>query len=307
MEDLDETQWLKRTAAHEARVDTATAAHRQRRHDGRRHPVEDFLFTYYSFKPAQLRRWHPGAGRGLRSGGAAPQRDWRYYTLVDDVVSIDAADFVGARGDTLRFVRDLLERTASRPGRFGCFGLHEWAMVYRQSPTDVRHADYPLRLGAAGTDAVVESHQIACSHFDAYRFFTSPAVPLNALSPTRAGQAASEQPGCLHAGMDLYKWAYKLVPAVSSSLVMDCFELAREIRGLDMRAAPYDLRDLGYEPLLIETPEGKAQYAAEQRGFATRGLTLRRRLVASIDQVWSSAVTDPTVSGQSAASADVSS
>ncbi|MEP7333201.1 MAG: hypothetical protein ABI692_14055, partial [Terracoccus sp.] len=168
-----------------------------------------------------------------------------------------------------------------------------------------RHADWPLRLGAEGTDAVVESHQIACSHFDAYRFFTPPAVPLNALSPTREGQAASEQPGCLHAGMDLYKWAHKLVPAVSSDLVMDCFDLAREIRGLDMRAAPYDLRELGYEPLLIETPEGKAQYAAEQRDFATRGLALRRRLVAAVDQVWSSAVTDPVVTGESPASVDV--
>ena len=299
VEVLSEAQWRKRTAAHQARVDAATAAHLERRNDGRKHPVEDFLFTYYSFKPAQLRRWHPGAGIGLESGGVAPQRDWRHYVLVDDVARVDAAAFATARGDTLRFVRDLLVRTASRPGRFGCFGLHEWAMVYRQPPTDVRHADWPLRLGAAGTDAVVESHQIACSHFDAYRFFTPPAVPRNALSPTRENQAASEQPGCLHAGMDLYKWAHKLVPAVSSDLMMDCFDLAREIRGLDMRAAPYDLRELGYEPLLIETPEGKAQYAAEQRGFATRGLVLRRRLVESIDQVWSAAVTNPVVTGES--------
>ncbi|MEO7446888.1 MAG: 3-methyladenine DNA glycosylase [Humibacillus sp.] len=283
MEILSEASWRERTTAHEARVDAATAGHLARRGGGRRHPVEDFLFTYYAFKPSQLRRWHPGAGVGLQSGSAAPHQDWRHYALRGDLVSVDVEAFIEARGDTVRFVADLLARTASRAGRFGCFGLHEWAMVYRLDPTDVRHADWPLRLGTAGTDAVVESHQIACSHFDAHRFFTADAVPLNILKPTRAAQPAFEQPGCLHAGMDLYKWAHKLVPAMSSDLVMDCFELARDIRSLDMRAAPYDLRELGYEPVPIETAEGKARYAAEQRGFATRGQELRTRLLAALD------------------------
>jgi hypothetical protein len=160
-------------------------------------------------------------------------------------------------------------------------------MVYRLDPSQVRHASWPLRLGQAGTDAVVESHQIACSHFDAYRFFTPEAAPRNALRPTRASQAAYEQPGCLHAGMDLYKWAMKLSSAVPSDLVVDCFELARDIRELDMRAAPYDLRELGYEPVPIESPEGKAQYVATQRTFSERGQALRERLVAAIDELLS--------------------
>ena len=85
--------------------------------------------------------------------------------------------------------------------------------------------------------------------------------------------------------MDLYKWAHKLVPAVSSDIVMDCFELARDIRALDMRAAPYDLRELGYEPVRIETAEGKAEYAAEQRGFSVRGQVLRERLITACDRI----------------------
>ncbi|WP_245963455.1 3-methyladenine DNA glycosylase [Terracoccus luteus] len=282
---LDESEWRRRAEAHAARVDAATSAHRARRADGRRHPVEDFLFTYYSFGPAQLRRWHPGAGVGLRGADGSPHREWRFYRRVGDVVALDLEEFEAVRGGTVRFVRALLDATASRPGRFGCFGLHEWAMVYRQSPDDVRHADWPLRLGAAGTDAVVESHRIACSHFDAHRFFTPEAVPRNTLSPSRSRQVQDEQPGCLHAGMDLYKWAHKLVPLVPSELVLDCFELARDIRGLDMRAAPYDLRELGYEPLPIETAEGKVRYAAEQRGFAERGQRLRRRLLDVLDGV----------------------
>ena len=79
--------------------------------------------------------------------------------------------------------------------------------------------------------------------------------------------------------MDLYKWAYKLSPAIASNLTADCFDLAREVRELDMRAAPYDLRPLGYEPVAIETAEGKATYVGAQRDFASRAHVLRRRLV----------------------------
>ena len=278
---MSEPEWRERTAAHEARVDAATSAHLARRRDHRKHPVEDFLFTYYSFKPAQLRRWHPVAGTSLVGAARAPQVDWRFYEVDGDVVGVDVEAFTAARGDTLRFVRELLVRTAGRPARFGCFGLHEWAMVYRLDPKDVRHSGWPLRLGGAGTDAVVEDHQVACSHFDAYRFFTREAAPLNALTPTRDSQTALEQPGCLHAGMDLYgRVGVKLVPAISSELLMDCFELARDIRSLDMRASPYDLRELGYEPVPIETAEGKAAYVAQQRAFAERGQALRERLIA---------------------------
>jgi hypothetical protein len=179
-------------------------------------------------------------------------------------------------------VRRLLAATADRPAFTGCFGLHEWAMVYRDEGT--RHP-IPLRLGQAGTDAVVEAHQIRCSHFDAFRFFTPAAVDRNRLRPTRETQPDLEQPGCLHAGMDVYKWAYKLSPAVPAELVADCFELAVEIRELDMRASPYDLRGHGYEPVAIETAEGKAAYVAAQREFARRGTDLRTRLIDVCDQL----------------------
>jgi hypothetical protein len=81
--------------------------------------------------------------------------------------------------------------------------------------------------------------------------------------------------------MDLYKHAFRLSPLVSSELVADCFELARDIRVLDMRAAPYDLADLGFEPVRVETAEGKRAYAAAQAGFAERGAPLRTRLAAA--------------------------
>ena len=272
-------EWLARTAAHEARVDRWTAPHRERRRHGRAHPVLDVLFTYYSETPGRLRRWHPGPQVALAppSAAPAPHAAWRWYASgPGGAVALDVPAYLAARGDTVRFVRRLLSATASRPAFTGCFGLHEWAMVYRDRRT--RH-EVPLRLGADGTDAVVEAHQIRCTHFDAYRFFTPAALDRNQVRPSRATQADLEQPGCLHAGMDLYKWAYKLSPAIPSELVADCFELAAEIRELDMRASPYDLRDHGYEPVPIETPAGKAQYVAAQRGFAERGAVLRARLI----------------------------
>lgn len=240
-----------------------------------KHPVHDFLFTYYSQRPAQLRRWHPGFGVALENGE-------EYAGLKGyDGTTVSPA-YVASQRPLLESLRRLLTATAGRPANFGCFGMHEWAMVHRQDET--RH-DWPLRLGREGTDTVVESHRIACSHFDAYRFFTPSARPLNTLSPTSGDRPDFEQPACLHAGMDLYKHAFRLTPMICSDLVADCFELARDIRVLDMRAAPYDLTDLGYDPVRVETPEGKQEYAAAQRGFAERGAPLRARLVAECERL----------------------
>jgi hypothetical protein len=241
----------------------------------------DFLFTYYSFRPQRLEQWHPGPGVLLRSGDE--YLDTPGYVRDGDAVRLDPAALPSRIGSTAAFVRALLTATAARPARLSCFGLHEWAMVYR---TDApRHARVPLRLGAAGTDAVVESLPVHCTHHDAFRFFTAAARPRNAMVPTRADQVANEQPGCLHATMDLYKWAYKLAPATPSELLGACFALAVDVRELDMRASPYDLADLGYPPVRIETPAGRAEYARAQAAFARRAAPLRDRLIALCAQL----------------------
>src|SRR3712207_9130784 len=61
MTEVPEAVWRARAAAHERRVDALLRGHRERRRRGIKHPVEDFLFTYYSYRPAQLRRWDPRA------------------------------------------------------------------------------------------------------------------------------------------------------------------------------------------------------------------------------------------------------
>jgi hypothetical protein len=277
---LAEPVWLAREAAHADRTRRWTVPHQDRKARGEKHPVLDFLFTYYSHRPGHLERWQPGPGVALAGPAARRFLDRKGYVETADGVVLDPAGFTERKRQTAEFVLGLLSATASRAPRLSCFGLHEWAMVYREPADSVRHDQVPLRLGSPGTDAVVESLDIRCGHFDAFRFFTPPARPRNELEPTRATQVTLEQPGCLHANMDLFKWAYKLDPYVPAELVADCFELAAEIRELDMRASPYDLADLGYPPVRIETAEGRAEYARSQAGFARRAAPLRARLIA---------------------------
>lgn len=260
---LEPTELTARAAAHRARLAPYVEPHLARRAAGVKHPVHDFLFQYYSQRPAQLLTWHPGMA-------------------ADD-------PYVAERRPMVERLHELLAATAGRAGHFGCFGLHEWAMVHGAEAN--RHP-MPLRLGAAATDAVTESHRIACSHFDAFRFFTPSAVPMNQLSPTAADRPAYEQPGCLHGGMDLYKHAFRLSPMICSDLVADAFELAWEIRILDMRAAPYDMTGTvldphgeKWTPVRIETPDGKAEYVATQREFAERGAPIRAALIAECERL----------------------
>ena len=289
--------WREAKARHIARVDILTRDHLSRRSRGQRHPVWDFIFEYYPVKPGQLRRWSPGIGVDLPGATAKDISHLKFFTLdTDDTTDsparkdptdtasgtarMDVSAYVDKRGTTVGYIGNLLRSTRANPAHFDCFGLHEWAMVYRQP--EHRHPE-PLRLGQAGTDEVVEAHTVRCTHFDAFRFFTPDAVPLNEFAPTRETQPHCEQMGCLHANMDLYKWATKLGEAVPGDLWLDTFELACSARELDMRAAPYDLRDWGFAPIRIETPEGKAEYVRRQRELSARADVLRGRLLEVVD------------------------
>jgi len=273
---LDEGEWRPRAEAHALRVDAWTAGRLERASRGLRHPVDDFLFTYYPTRPGQLRRWHPGLGVAL-AGALELARDPAYRTLSDGTVTADPGH-LAPRRDGLAWVEGLLRRSAARPARFGCFGLHEWAMVYGLQQDEVRHESWPLRLAPDQIREVVDEQGLRCTHYDAFRFFTPEAAPRNELTPTRATQPDLDQSGCLHATMDLYKWSSKYAALVGSDLVADTFELARDARTLDMEAAPYDLRTLGYEPIAVETPDGRAEYVRRQREIADRGAPLRALL-----------------------------
>ncbi|SFC41138.1 hypothetical protein SAMN04487968_106113 [Nocardioides terrae] len=337
---LSREEWETRAASHRARLAPYVDPHLARRAAGVKHPVHDFLFTYYSQRPAQLLRWHPGFGVALADadpyaslkgyapvppGLDTPSPSGSGYSTSEAVGGrvasaseavggrvASASEAVGGRVASaserietptvavsptylatqrvlLETLLRLLRATAARPGNFGCFGMHEWAMVYRADAT--RHA-VPLRLGGPATDTVVESHRVACSHFDAFRFFTPDAVPLNALSPSSTDREVFEQPGCLHGGMDLYKHAFRLTPLIPSDLAADAFELAWDIRILDMRAAPYDMSGVvldptgePWTPVEVETPDGKREYADLQRRHSERAAPLRQRLIEECERL----------------------
>jgi hypothetical protein len=277
---LAEEVWRARAEQQQARVAPLINPRLARRAEGTKHPVEDFLFEYYSNTPGKLQTWHPGAGTAL-GGNADEYLGLKGYVRTNEGVTAPVESLAPRRA-SLASIVDLLERTQSRTPEFSCFGRHEWAMVYQLTPDEIRHSAWPLRLTMDEISEVITSSPLKCTHFDAYRFYTDAAKPLNVLQPTRATQADLEQPGCLHAGMDLYKWTFMFSPWVPSELVVDCFMLAREIREVDMRVAPYDLRTLGVEPIRIETAEGRAEFAGLQRAFSARQQEMRMRVTKAL-------------------------
>lgn len=285
---LAESDWRARAAAHDARVRVWTDPHQARASRGEKHPVYDFLFHYYAFRPAWLRRWHPGPDIALTGESAREFLRWSEYraiVLPGDTPAVALGPLTEKRRTYVVWLRELLRAMQARPAFFGCYGLHEWAMVYSQTPEEIRHNSLPLRFPPDEIARVVESSPITCSHFDAFRFFTVPARPLNRLSPTRETIPQLEQRGCLHANMDLYKWSSKLAPFAPSELVADCFALAWDIREVDMRASPYDVRPLGLASIPVETAAGRADYEALQRTFTARADPLRARLLALCERL----------------------
>ena len=270
-----------RASAHVRRAQQWTAPHLERRRRGIAHPVTDFLFEYYPYSPGRLGTWHPGVGVVLE-GAWQPTSGFDAYVQTRDGWRVDATTVDHQRLDlALR----ILVGTASRPAQHSCFGMHEWAMVHRSDPGDIRHNRRKLRLSIDGISDTVDDIGLRCTHIDAYRFFTASAVGLNASQPTRASQPDDEQPGCLHANMDLFKYAMWFQSYVPGELVLDCFELAWQARDVDMRASPYDLSDLGYTPIALETTEGRREYVAAQEHVAFEASALRERLIDALSRL----------------------
>lgn len=277
---LSNSEWNRRREAHRHRVRPWTSDRIHRSQRAVKHPVHDFLFEYYPFRPAHLVRWSPGLGVMCEG---EPTGEWSKISIAGDGWFVDPAKFPPNWRSRIEWGCDFLRRTLDREPQFGCFGLHEWAMVYRSDA--VRHGQFPLRLGREGTDAIVESLPIRCTHYDAFRFFTPDAVPKNRIELTRANQLDHDQTGCIHANMDLYKLASRLGPFVPAELIADGFELAAAARDVDMRASPYDLQSLGYAPIRIETKEGREEYVVEQRRIAEMARPMRERLLREYERV----------------------
>jgi hypothetical protein len=270
--------WRHRAQLHKQRVQPWIAPYLERKSRQAKHPVDDFLFQYYSFRPAQLARWSPGPEvvieaeriEDLPGSPGSWKRAGDGWKLVP---------FPRARREYLNWAIRFLETTAAREPTFCCFGLHEWAMVYRQK--SIRHSDVPLRLERSTIASVVDSQTLVCTHFDAFRFFTEPARRRNQAALCRETTIEMDQSGCIHVNMDLYRFCYKIAPWIDSDLLADAFGLARLAREVDMRASPYNLLELGFEPICIETAEGRAEYVRLQRRLSEQARPIRERVLAA--------------------------
>ena len=65
------------------------------------------------------------------------------------------------------------------------------------------------------------------------------ATDKNRHALTRQTQLDHEQPACVHANMDLLRYALRLAPFVDASCIGDALDVALQARDLDIRASPY--------------------------------------------------------------------
>lgn len=279
---LSAEDWTTRSKKHTALVSPYADAFLNRRKLGQTNAVHDFLFTYYNCSPKKLKQWIPSFEETLViEPSLLEEHPWltHYrFRCEDNLLFLNREYLHDNMRGLATFVAELCHNITNRAPRFGCFGLHEWAMVYKSSPEAIRHQGHSLRLPPDKLATFVESQTICCSHYDAYRFFTEEAKPLNTLNPLLETRLQMEQGGCIHANMDIYKWAIKLWPWIGSDFLAKAFLLALEGRELDMRASPYDLKDAGYSPICIETEEGRKQYQKEQQKYAENSSKLRCEL-----------------------------
>jgi hypothetical protein len=269
--------WHSLRDEHHAKVLPWITPRLERRSRHESHPVDDFLFEYYPISTNKLLNWHPGFGLAL----AADESEFEdfpsgSYEFSENKIQI-RREWLAKNQEAAIGLIAFLGETQQRPLRSGCFGLHEWAMVL--GTQDVRHEKWKLRLSQDQIRATIDEVGLRCTHFDAFRFFTPIAAPLNPLQLTPVDRNEFEQPGCLHANMDLYKYAQRFAPMVGSDIVRKAFALANDIRNVDMQTAPYDLSDLGVTPIQVETQIGRDEFARLQIGFAERAQILRSELL----------------------------
>jgi hypothetical protein len=280
---LPKVTWLSHAENHSKNIGFVIDKYLVKRSQGLKQPVMDFLFEYYPFRPSWLKKWSPGLGVALELENPSELPNLKGLIIGDGVAYLDPFAIPEKRKKSFEWILHLLKNTREKRPSFGCFGMHEWAMVYKSEA--IRHSQVPLRMEPQELAEFVESRPLVCTHFDAFRFFTPEAIPLNKNQLSRETFVEMEQPGCIHSNMDLYKWAFKGFPWVSSDTVFAAFKLACEAREIDMKASPYDLRSQGLEPIKIETVEGRAEYLEAQQSIFEKGIPVREKLIEEFEMI----------------------
>jgi len=254
------------------------------RSKGKKEAVLDFLLDYYAFRPTKLKVWSPGLLVEVENTPRIRALLSPFKTIESaTTICLDASALIEKRRKHMQWVLILQKSIAAKPPLFGCYGLHEWAMLYKSEQK--RHPYLSLRVSQQLLDDTVEANPLRCTHYDAYRFFTEPAVPLNEEPLAREEVLQFEQGGCIHNNMDLYKWSFKFYPWLPSELIWKAFNLALKARIVDMEASPYDVRDYGYGAIEIEKPAGMKAYVHKQKELADEAAILRAQWISEITAI----------------------
>lgn len=275
--------WQSEEQIHQKKIAKLIEPYLEKRSRHEKDPVLDFLFEYYKFRPSHLMRWSPGINRALEFHDFDSLPEFSEFSTESSIAYLNPDFFPKKRMRSVEWMLGLLKNSRSQKPLFGCLGMHEWAMVYRTD--EIRHNQIPLRLSMDEINEFVESRPLVCTHFDAFRFFTDDARPMNKNHLSRESFQDTEQPGCIHTNMDLYKWAYKLYPWISGITLREAFLNAVTARRIDMQASPYDAREFGLEPIKIETGEGRKEYIHRQTDIYERSLPIRERLIEEYENV----------------------
>lgn len=273
---IQQADWQSSRQNHKKKVDDLLNTYLKHREHQARNPILDFLFEYYSFAPSKLKAWSPGTGVLLLNARSC----FGYLSeaeFIENHVYLEINNFPSQRINSIQWILDLLKITLSQPPHWGCFGMHEWAMVYKAN--SVRHSYLPLRFSRKEINNFVDSMPLSCTHYDAFRFFTREAKPKNNHDLGRSTFRKYEQPGCIHTNMDLYKWAYKMYPWISSNTILEAFLLALKARKIDMRASPYKLDAYHLSPIKVETKNGRVEYIRQQKMIFEKSIPVRKKLI----------------------------
>mmetsp|Transcript_11407 Transcript_11407/g.21113 ORF Transcript_11407/g.21113 Transcript_11407/m.21113 type:complete len:328 (-) Transcript_11407:1052-2035(-) len=258
-----------------------------------RHPVFNFLAAYYGIKRGKqvrrLAKYSPGANVLLEGAVLASDAEvlGNFQAWSQTPSGVICRVPSGKRASVQKALDRVIAASLNSPV-LKCFGMHEWAMLY--SPDGAEHppsSDFqslPLRVSQQVLNHTVESRGVYCTHYDAMRFFAPQAVQFSHWH-LKQRDHSKENPACVHAAMDLLSIAHKLFPLVSSELVGDTLELALAARKLDVRASPYDSRQLDQSlaPIEVETVEGRRQYQKLQRELMARSQVIRGNMISAVE------------------------
>jgi hypothetical protein len=205
--------------------------------------------------------------------------------------------FLHKKASSFTWYKSILQTTLANEAVLHCYGLHEWAMQYHPEgapapPSGKYQSHLPLRASREVINSTVERKGLRCTHVDALRFFAPSAGHLNfhGASLERTDQLDLEQPGCVHAHMDLLKIALRVKPYCDPALLVDILGIALEARSLDVGASPYDCSEYSADnegnpiPIIpVETPEGRAAYKVQQTDLMEKAEGTRLRLLANYE------------------------